>query len=148
MRGLPVVLLVDDNSMDVELAQDGFAEVSIDLDLRVCRSGRSALDYLLGEGEFADRELHPLPDLVFLDLKMPDVSGADVLKQAKATPVVRRVPILILTSSLERRDLERAYDLGANGYIEKAISYDTFIDVLEKTTRFWLTTNVPPPEAD
>ena len=139
------VLLIEDNPMDVELTLDAFTEVEMESSVRVARNGREGLEYLLGEGEFADRTRHPLPDLVLLDLKMPGVSGHEVLQTIKATPGIRRLPVVVLTSSKEEGDLITSYDNGANSYLVKPISFTGFLEMVEALVEYWLALNVRPP---
>lgn len=138
------VLLVDDNRLDVELALDAFRLVGLDEITHVAPSGEEALAYLFGHGSYADRARYPMPDLVLLDLKMPGVSGHDVLSRVKSTPGLRRLPIVILTSSNEEDDLARSYENGANSYLVKPASYDGLIDLARRIHQYWLTLNVPP----
>lgn len=146
MADLKCVLLVDDNAMDIELTLDAFREAGHADLLRVAPGGREALDYLFGRGEFADRGLHPLPDLLLLDLKMPAVDGAEVLRQVKSAPGLKRIPVVILTSSKEEGDRAMSYDLGANSYLVKPISYEGFVEVARTIGTYWLGLNVAPPE--
>ncbi|MEO5595814.1 MAG: response regulator [Lysobacteraceae bacterium] len=146
MTKLSNVLLVDDNRMDVELTLDAFRQVGHADLLRVVRGGQQALDYLFGRGEYADRDVHPLPDLVLLDLKMPVVDGIEVLRQVKSTPLIRRIPIIILTSSCEEGDRAMSYDLGANSYLVKPISFEGFIDMASRINGYWIDLNTAPPE--
>ena len=139
------VLLIEDNPMDVELTLDAFTEVEMESSVRVARNGREGLEYLLGEGEFADRTRHPLPDLVLLDLKMPGVSGHEVLQTIKTTPGIRRTPVVVLTSSKEEGDLTTSYDNGANSYLVKPISFTGFLEMVEALVEYWLALNVRPP---
>lgn len=147
MADLKCVLLVDDNHMDIELTQDAFREAKHGDLLQVARGGQEALDYLFGRGDFSDRRLHPMPDLLLLDLKMPVVDGMEVLRQVKGTPIIKRIPIIILTSSKEEGDRAMSYDLGANSYLVKPISYEGFIEVARSIGNYWLSFNVAPPEA-
>lgn len=146
MSDLKCVLLVDDNSMDIELTQDAFREAGHGDLLRVARGGQEALDYLFGRGAFADRNAYPLPDLLLLDLKMPVVDGMEVLRQVKSTPILKRMPVIILTSSKEEGDRAMSYDMGANSYLVKPISFEGFVEVARTIGNYWLGMNVAPPE--
>src|SRR5258707_9285737 len=95
------ILLVEDNRMDVEVTLDAFREARLMNVVRVAATGTAALDYLMGRGQFADREAYPLPDLILLDLKLPGVDGFQVLREIKAAPILKRLPVVILTSSKE-----------------------------------------------
>ncbi len=142
------ILLVDDNRMDVELTLNAFREAGLANHIEVAANGRQALDYLLGRSEYADRARFPLPDLVLLDLKMPGIDGFEVLRQLKREPIVKRVPIVVLTSSREEGDQALSYDTGANSYLVKPVSFAGFVEVVRGITSYWLTLNVGPPLAD
>jgi CheY-like chemotaxis protein len=113
--------------------------------VHVASGGRAALDYLLGRGEYADRSLHPLPDLVLLDLKMPEIDGFEVLRQFKSVSPQRRIPTIVLTSSKEEGDRALSYDLGANSYLVKPVSFAGFLEVVRRIDDYWISLNVPPP---
>ncbi len=148
MQSAPLILLVEDNRMDVELTLDAFREARLANFVRVASNGQEALDYLFGRGEFANREAHPLPGLILLDLKMPRVDGFEVLRQLKSTPVLKRIPVLILTSSKEEGDRALSYDIGANSYLVKPVSFDGFLHVVQQIEGYWLSLNVAPPRED
>jgi CheY-like chemotaxis protein len=139
------ILLVEDNLMDVELTLDAFREVRLGNTVHVARNGQEALDYLFGRGEYADRDAYPLPDLILLDLKMPGIDGHEVLRQIKERPVLKRLPVIILTSSQEEGDRALSYDWGANSYLVKPVSFEGFIQVVREIGEYWLTLNVRPP---
>ena len=139
------ILLVEDSSMDVELTLDAFRERRLTNSVQVARNGQAALDYLLGVGEFADRKKHPLPDLILLDLKMPVMDGAEVLARIKQTPALKRIPVIVLSTSKEEGDLAMSYDNGANSYLVKPVSLDGFLEVVRCIDDYWLTLNVPAP---
>ena len=140
-----LILLVEDNIMDVELTLDAFQEARLENKIQVARTGEEALEYLLGEGEFSDRKMHPLPSIILLDLKMPGIDGFGVLKKVKNTDEIKRIPIIILTSSKEEGDRALSYDCGANSYLVKPVSFDGFLDVVKKVTDYWFSLNVEPP---
>ena len=139
------ILLVEDNAMDVELIIDAFKEARLKNRIQVARNGKEALEFLFGEGEFADRSHYPLPDIVLLDLKMPGIDGHQVLKRIKETEKLKRLPVIILTSSRDEGDRAMSYDNGANSYLVKPVSFDDFLDVVKKVSDYWLTLNVEPP---
>lgn len=140
------ILLVEDNRMDVELTLDAFREARLDNTVHAAWNGQEALDYLFGHGEYADREAYPLPDLILLDLKMPGINGHEVLRQIKGAPGLKRLPVVILTSSKEEGDLALSYDSGANSYLVKPVSFEGFLEVVRQIGDYWLTLNVGPPE--
>ncbi|MBW1993347.1 MAG: response regulator [Deltaproteobacteria bacterium] len=145
MKKKATILLVEDNRMDIELTLDALREARLDNDIRVVETGEAALDYLLGRGEFADRSAHPLPDIVLLDIKLPGISGIDVLKTIKGTPGLKRLPVIILTSSRDEGDRITSYDHGVNSYLVKPISFDGFLEVIKTLTDYWLTLNINAP---
>jgi CheY-like chemotaxis protein len=140
------ILLVEDNRMDVELTLDAFREGRLMNTVHVAPNGLAALDYLFGRGQFADREAHPLPDLILLDLKLPGIDGFEVLRQVKSAPILKRLPVVILTSSREEGDRALSYDIGANSYLVKPVSFDGFIGVVKQIEGYWLSLNVGPPD--
>src|SRR5260221_8736929 len=126
------ILLVEDNRMDVELTLDAFREARLMNSVHVASDGPAALDYLFGRGQYADREAYPIPNLILLDLKLPGMSGFEVLKQIKSTSILKRLPVVILTSSREEGDRALSYDSGANSYLVKPVSFDGFLDVVRQ----------------
>ncbi len=139
------ILLVEDNRMDVELTLDAFREARLLNAIHVASNGQDALDYLFGEGKYTDRTRFPLPSLVLLDLKLPGIDGFEVLRRIKSTPMLKRLPVIILTSSKEEGDRAFSYDNGANSYLVKPVSFDGFLDVVRKIEGYWLALNVAPP---
>lgn len=139
------ILLVEDNPMDVELIIDAFKEARLANEIHVARGGKEAIAYLFGEGEYADRRQYPLPDIVLLDLKMPGIDGHEVLRQIKNTEKLKRLPVIILTSSNEEGDRAMSYDNGANSYLVKPVSFDDFLNVVQTVAEYWLTLNIEPP---
>ncbi|MEW8068053.1 MAG: response regulator [Candidatus Thiodiazotropha endolucinida] len=140
-----VILLVDDSRMDVELTLDAFKEARLNNRVETSYSGQEALDYLFGNDHFANRNKYPIPDLILLDLKMPGVDGFEVLKRVKGTPMIKRIPVVILTSSKEEGDRALSYDIGANSYLVKPVAFTGFIDVVRQIEDYWLTLNVRAP---
>src|SRR3972149_3863389 len=117
MNKLAHILLVEDNRMDAELTLDAFHEAKLLNTIHVAPNGQEALDYLFGRGAYADRNTFPMPNLVLLDLKLPGIDGFEVLRQVKSTPILKRLPVVILTSSKEEGDRALSYDRGANSYL-------------------------------
>lgn len=139
------ILLVEDNRMDAELALDGFREARSTHRVHHVPTGEAALDYLHGRGAFGDRHRHPMPDLILLDLKMPGIDGFEVLRQVKSAPGLKRLPVVVFTSSKEEGDRLRSYDQGANSYLVKPVTFDGFVDVVRQVEGYWLNLNVGPP---
>ena len=131
------VLLVEDNPDDVALTLRAFKKSKILNEVVVARDGAEALERLLSDA--------PPPQLVLLDLKLPKVDGLEVLRRIRAEERLRMLPVVILTSSKEERDLVEGYTLGANSYIQKPVDFDQFIEASRQLSLYWLVLNVPPP---
>ena len=140
-----VILLVEDNPDDVALALRAFKKNKILNDVTVIGDGQEALDFLLARGAHAGRTSSPLPELVLLDLKLPKVEGLEVLRQIRANPRTRLLPVVILTSSREERDLVAGYSLGANSYIQKPVDFNQFVEAVRQLGLYWLVLNEAPP---
>jgi CheY-like chemotaxis protein len=145
MKSSPFILLIDDNRMDIELTLDAFREGQFLDPIHVARNGQEGLDYLFGRAEYGNRTQYPLPNLILLDLKMPKIDGFEVLRQVKSTPILKRIPIIVLTSSREEADRAASYDYGANSYLVKPFSYEGIADVVRNVTEYWLMLNAEPP---
>lgn len=139
------ILLVEDNADDVELTLRAFRKSDLVNNVTVVRDGVEALDYLLATGEYAERNADDLPDLVLLDIKLPRVDGLQVLERLRSNPRTRLVPVVVLTSSIEPRDLLTCYTLGANSYVRKPIDFQQFSKALQQIGTYWLETNQAPP---
>jgi len=139
------ILLVEDNADDVELTLRAFRKSDLLNTVTVVRDGVEALDYLLATGEYAERDANALPDLVLLDIKLPRVDGLQVLERLRANPRTRLLPVVVLTSSAEPRDLLTCYSLGANSYVRKPIDFKQFSRALQQIGSYWLQTNQAPP---
>jgi len=142
------ILLVEDNRMDIELTLDAFREARLGNSVHVAHNGREALDYLTGEGKYADRKEYPLPNIILLDLKMPGIDGFEVMRRAKVMPGIKRIPIIVLTSSKEEGDRAVSYDCGANSYLVKPVSFDGFLSVIRHIQDYWVVLNVGPPKEE
>jgi CheY-like chemotaxis protein len=143
--GTKNILLVDDSSYDVELTLRALKPHRIINKIDVARDGGEALDYLHRRGLFADRE-QGNPILTLLDLKMPKVDGIEVLRQIRADPVLRLIPVAVFTSSREERDIVDSYELGANAYIVKPVGFAKFSEAVQQLGLFWSLLNEPPPD--
>jgi two-component system response regulator len=141
------ILLVEDNAADVELTLHALRQNKLANKIQVARDGEEALDFLFGRGHFQDRPSHQPPRIVLLDLKLPKVDGLEVLRAVKSDPRTRAIPIIVLTSSKEEKDLVEGYSLGVNSYIQKPVDFDSFRDTVRQLGLYWLLINVPPPPA-
>lgn len=131
--------------MDIELTLDAFREAGMKNTISVARDGGEALDYLFGRGPYADRSVHPFPDIVLLDLKLPGIDGHEVLRQIKSAPALKRLPVIVLTSSREEGDRLLCYEMGANSYLVKPVSFEGFVRVVRQIGDYWIGLNVGPP---
>ncbi|MDD4923099.1 MAG: response regulator [Bacteroidales bacterium] len=145
MEKLAQILLVEDNNMDVILTLDAFREAKLKNVIHVAKNGQEALDYLFGNGKFTNREENPIPSLILLDLKMPGIDGFEVLRQIKNAEILKRIPVVILTSSREEGDRTLSYDIGANSYLLKPVSFDGFVEVVKKIDDYWFSLNITAP---
>lgn len=141
----PRILMVEDNSSDIELTFRAIQLIDTNFDIIVCRDGQEALDFLFATGKYANRDKNELPQLILLDLNLPKVGGHDVLKAIRANKDTQSIPVVMLTTSDETQDIEKGYKLGVNSYVCKPVDYEDFCRTISDLTRYWLTTNVPPP---
>jgi two-component system response regulator len=139
------ILLVEDNQDDMDLALHALRREKLANRVFAVRDGEEALDFLFCRGTFAHRMFNRPPKLVLLDLKLPKVDGLEVLKQLKGDARTRNIPIVIMTSSKEERDMVSGYDLGANSYIQKPVDTDQFRETVKNVGLYWLVVNQPPP---
>jgi len=135
------ILLVEDQASDAELARRALKEVGLEGRLVLLRNGKQALDYMFAQGAFSHRSAEDVPQLILLDLKLPRVSGIEVLEQLKADPRTRTVPVIMLTSSGESQDVKRCYALGANSYVVKPVDYESFVSTVRQLGTYWLHIN-------
>lgn len=135
------ILLVEDSPDDVALFKRAINKAAVNYPLQVVTDGETAIAYLLGSGVYADRELYPLPALVLLDLKLPRKSGHEVLAWLRAQPKLRRLPVVVLTTSRESSDINRAYDACVNSYLVKPFALDGLTDMVRALHDYWLTLN-------
>lgn len=138
------MLLVEDDARDVELTLDALEESNLANEVDVASDGKEALDYLYYRGRFADRA-QETPAVVLLDLKMPKVSGIEVLRQIKTDENLKMIPVVVLSSSAEERDVVESYQLGVNAYVVKPVDIQQFLEAIRKLGLFWALVNEPPP---
>jgi DNA-binding response OmpR family regulator len=141
----PMLLLVEDNPDDVELTRRAFARGNVVAQLVVAKDGEEALDFLFAKGAHADRSPQDLPHAVILDLKLPKLSGHDVLRRIREAEATRRLPVIILTTSREERDIVTSYDLGANSYVRKPVDFAEFVEAARCLGLYWLAVNERAP---
>ena len=144
MAALKRILLVEDNERDVELTLSALEEHNLANEVVVARDGAEALDYLYQRGKYSDR-VDGLPAVVLLDLNMPKVDGMEVLQRMKLDPVLKQVPVVMVTSSRVEQDLVRSYELGVNAYVVKPVDFQKFIESIRQIGFFWAIINEPPP---
>ncbi|MHC1782150.1 MAG: response regulator [Anaerolineaceae bacterium] len=140
------ILLIEDNPSDIELTRRALKKGRILNDVIVIEDGQDALDYFDGTGLFKGRDIADLPALVLLDLKLPSVTGLEILKHVRETQHTRRLPIVILTSSSEDVDIARSYDLRVNSYIRKPVDFEQFAEAVQNLGLYWLVLNELPPQ--
>jgi len=142
-----IIMLVEDNEMDEALTLRDLKKNNIKNEVVVAHDGAEALDYLFARGAHAGRDPAATPMLVLLDLKLPKLDGLEVLKQLRADPMTKLLPVVILTSSTEQRDLIEGYSLGANSYVRKPVDFTQFAEAVRQLGLYWLILNEPPPTA-
>lgn len=138
------VLLVEDNPDDVLLTTRAFKRANLFSPIQVVEDGDKAVSYLSGAPPYDDRDRHPLPVLVLMDLKLPRRSGLEVLKWIRSVPALKALPVVVLTSSSEDRDVNSAYDLGANSYLVKPVGFDALFDMVKILQPYWVIMNKQP----
>lgn len=146
MNELKRILLAEDDKKDVELILTALEDHKLANEVIITRDGAEALDYLHRRGRFSGRE-EGNPAVILLDLKMPKVSGLEVLMQMKADEKLKEIPIVVLTSSNESRDLEECYKHGVNAYVVKPVKFQEFVSAVRETGIFWALINQPPPRS-
>jgi CheY-like chemotaxis protein len=135
--------LVEDNQDDIELTQEALSAGKVINQLTVLRDGEAALRYLFGTGPTPTPPAK-LPGLILLDLRLPLVDGIQVLQRIKQEPILRRIPVVVLTTSKRDEDIVRSYDLGVNSYIQKPVLFEKFIETIKTLELYWVLTNTPP----
>ncbi len=144
MNALKRILLVEDNPKDVELTLEALAEHNLANEVVVAHDGAEALDYLYRRGEYRMR-IGENPAVVLLDIKLPKMDGLEVLRQIKSDYELKTIPVVMLTSSREEKDLVDSYKLGVNAYVVKPVHFDEFVEAVKEVGAFWAIVNEPPP---
>jgi CheY-like chemotaxis protein len=142
-----VILLADDDEEDRMLTSDALEESRVVNDLRFVEDGEELLDYLYQRGRYADSDAAPSPGLILLDLNMPKKDGREALREIKADPKLRRIPVIVLTTSKAEEDIYRTYDLGANSFITKPVHFNALVEVMKEIGRYWIEIVELPPGA-
>jgi len=140
------ILMVEDDPRDVELTLTALEDYKLANEVVVCRDGQEALDYLYSRGKFSDR-VNENPAVMLLDLKLPKVDGLEVLQQVKSDERLRMIPVVMLTSSHEEKDMMQSYKLGVNAYVVKPVDFHEFVNAVKELGVFWAVINQPPPAA-
>ena len=144
MSTLGRILMVEDDPRDVELTLTALEEYNLANEVVVTRDGQEALDYLFCRGQFSARS-HENPAVILLDLKLPKVGGLEVLQQIKSDERLKMIPVVVLTSSHEEKDVMRSYSLGVNAYVVKPVDFHEFVNAVKELGVFWAVINEPPP---
>jgi len=140
-----IILLVEDSPDDAELTEMALKQQGIANELVVARDGQEAIDWLFGEGRYAERDTDEAPTVILLDLRLPRIDGIDVLQRIRGDERTKRLPVVVLTSSKEEKDLIQSYELGANSYIQKPVDFEQFSRAVRDLGLYWLLLNEPPP---
>lgn len=138
------ILLVEDSENDIKLTLAAFEETNLANEVIVVRDGEEALDFLYRQGAFEGRQPGN-PAVILLDLKLPKVDGLQVLAKVKGDPELKAIPIVMLTSSRQEKDVARSYSLGVNGYVVKPVQFSDFVSALKELGLYWAVVNLPPP---
>ncbi|MCX4244382.1 response regulator [Paraliomyxa miuraensis] len=137
MREGITILMADDDADDRDLTRDAFDDAHLANDLRFVVDGEDLMDYLLGRGSYADRTLHPKPSLILLDLNMPRKDGREALREIKENPALRKIPVVVLTTSDADEDVHGTYDLGVNSFIRKPVTFEALASVVATLSSYW-----------
>ena len=141
------ILLVEDNPSDAELTMRALKRKNMINKLVWVKDGAEALDFIFAKGKYSDRNIEDIPKLILLDLRMPKVDGLEVLHRIKENDLTKKIPVVILTSSSEDKDIVESYNLGVNSYVSKPVEFDAFIDAISTLGFYWILINKPPSES-
>ena len=144
MTDVVEILLVEDNPSDIKLAMHAFQKNNLANNVKVLRDGAEALEYVFCTDRYVDRKGHGQPKVILLDLKLPLVDGLEVLRRIKSDPETKAIPVVVMTSSTEDRDMVDSYQLGVNGYVQKPLDFEQFISAVRQIGLFWLLVNKVP----
>lgn len=139
-----VIVMAEDDADDRLLVKDALQECKWDVDMRFVDNGEDLLDYLLRRGKYAQASNAPRPGLILLDLNMPRKDGREVLREIKASPELRRIPVVVLTTSRADTDIERIYELGANSFISKPVQFEGLVNLMQLLGKYWFDTVALP----
>ncbi len=142
-----MIMVVEDNPDDEELTLRALRQGKIANEIVVTRDGNEALEFVFGKGQYAGRNLERMPAVILLDLKLPKLSGLEVLKQLRSDPRTKLIPVVVLTSSSEDEDMLRSYQVGANSYVRKPVEFSSFANAVSQLGMYWLLLNETPPRA-
>lgn len=142
-----IILMADDDSDDCLLAQEALAHINMEHEVHTVSDGMAVMDYLHRHGLYESFKNKPLPGLILLDLNMPRMSGLDALREIKSDPLLRRIPIVILTTSELEKDIQQSYDLGANSFVTKSVSFSSLVETVEEIGKYWLEVVQLPPQS-
>jgi two-component system response regulator len=138
------ILLVEDNPQDAELMIRALRKQNLANQIHIAEDGAEALDFIFCNGKYVDRDFSKSPKVIFLDLKLPKVSGLEVLQELKSNPLTRTLPVVVVTSSRENPDIKKAYELGVNSYVVKPVNFDDFLKAMSQIGLYWLLVNEIP----
>jgi CheY-like chemotaxis protein len=138
------ILIVEDTPQDLDLALRALRKAKVTNRIHIARDGEEAIQFIFCEGPYSERKLENGPNVILLDLKLPKIDGLEVLKRIKSDPRTRAIPVVVLTSSKEQKDVVESYNLGVNSYIVKPVNFEQFTDAVQKLGLYWLLLNQPP----
>ncbi len=144
LSGKKCILLVEDNTEDYETTIRAFNKVGVTNPIKRCEDGEDALDYLFQRGEYSDPKSAPRPGIILLDLNLPGTDGREVLQEVKSDVNLKQIPVVVLTTSTDHRDIHECYNSGANSYIQKPVDLDGFINAIEMLSSYWLDMTILP----